>query len=263
MKVKALQYSKDWNADDFIGKYHLVSIDKDQVAPIPGTQLRREQTHNNLKDKDRQLVEDSLLISENERKSKIKIKNQLIEIAQKGYVETIIGSQLTKIENVIKEKVIINNPDLITPSEDSEKNIAKFMKNIEMGRHMYVGFAIVSGYKSINHQDSVTGNTALHIAARKGYDQVVKDLLEYKINPDTKNRLGNSAAHDAWLHWRNPQGFHGEHRSKEQREAEEKKTCQILTHIYSYGGHVEVLDHRGQSVLHLACRFGPFMYIYI
>lgn len=257
MKVRALQYSKDWNADDFIGKYHLARIDQDQVAPIPGTQLRREEEHKIVKEKDRKSVENSLIISEDERKSRIKIKNQLIELAQKVYVETVIGSRLLKIENVIKEKVISNNPDLVVLPEDSEKDISKFMKNIEMGRHMYVGFAIVSGYKSINYQDPLTGNTALHVAARKGYALVVKELLEYKINPDTKNRLGNTAAHDSWLFWRNPQGFRGENRTKEQREHQEDTTCQILTHIYSYGGHVETFDCRGKSVLHIACKLGP------
>ena len=43
MKVRGLQYKKDWNVDDFIGKNHLARIDKEQAAPIPGTQIRKEQ----------------------------------------------------------------------------------------------------------------------------------------------------------------------------------------------------------------------------
>lgn len=37
------QSEKIWNVDDFIGKNHLVRIDKNQATPIPGTQIRKEQ----------------------------------------------------------------------------------------------------------------------------------------------------------------------------------------------------------------------------
>ena len=46
MEDRTLQSEKNWNVDDFIGKNHLVRIDKNQAVPIPGTQIRKEQgTH--------------------------------------------------------------------------------------------------------------------------------------------------------------------------------------------------------------------------
>ena len=83
---------------------------------------------------------------------------------------------------------------------------------------------------------------------------MVKELLEFKINPDIRNRLGNTAAHDAWLFWRNPRGFEGKHRTKEERVEQEDKTCQILSHILSFGGFVDMQDSNGQTILHVACR---------
>jgi hypothetical protein len=38
---------------------------------------------------------------------------------------------------------------------------------------------------------------------------MVRELVEHGIDPDIKNRLGNTAAHDCWLFWRNPSGFQG------------------------------------------------------
>ena len=83
---------------------------------------------------------------------------------------------------------------------------------------------------------------------------MVKELLEFKINPDIKNRLGNTAAHDAWLFWRNPSGFQGKHRTKIERENQEEKTCVILSHILSFGGFVDAQDSTGGTLLHVACR---------
>ena len=47
-------------------------------------------------------------------------------------------------------------------------DIARFLKNVVDGKHQYIGFAIIQGYKSIDYQDPSSGNTALHMAVRLG-----------------------------------------------------------------------------------------------
>jgi hypothetical protein len=255
MKVRELKYSKNWNTDDFIGKYHLNRIDKEQKTPIPGTQIRRDQEHLRSTESDRKAFQDSLEESEKLWKEKASIKHQLAAIRDRVYVKAIIGEPLKKVEKILDEKVVYNNPDPILHCEDSQEDIKKFIKNVTMGRDMYVPFAIVTAkFKSINYQDPQTGNTALHIAVRKGYVKVVRQLLDFKADPDLKNRLGNTAAHEAWLFWRNPQGFEGKHRTREERLDEEERTCLILSYIFKFNGSINNVDGRGQSVLHIACR---------
>ena len=69
------------------------------------------------------------------------------------------------------EKVLSERKQLLSSSnaaQDDLKIVDKFMYNMEMGRHNFVGYSISSGYKSINFQRPETGDTALHLAVRNG-----------------------------------------------------------------------------------------------
>tara|TARA_B110000090_G_scaffold181338_1_gene206748 strand:+ start:463 stop:975 length:513 start_codon:yes stop_codon:yes gene_type:complete len=61
-----------------------------------------------------------------------------------------------------------------------------------------------------------------------------------------------SSPHEAWSFWK----FHF-NRTKEEREAQEKKTFDILFTMFSYGGFVDAQDSNGETPLHIACRMGP------
>ena len=253
MIVKPIQYQTKWNSDDFLGKSHLSHVDKNEKAPIPGTQIRREQLNIQAKEYDRQRFSSSVEDSENSLQKRLDIKLQLATIKAAVQVETTIGVPLQKVEDVLAEKVVQNNPDLETNYPDSAKDIAKFSNNIALGRHMYVGFATVSGFNSINYQDSATGTSFLHTACRKGYPEVVGELLKYRAQPDVKNRIGNAPAHDCWMFWNNV----AVGRPTSERVLQEEKTCQMLSHLMSYGGFVDIQDSRGFTPLHIACKMGP------
>ena len=228
-------------------------MDKNEAAPVPGTQIRREQLNIQAKDLDRRRFATSVEHSENSLRQRLDIKIQLATIKAAVQVETTIGVPLQKVEDVLAEKVIQNNPLLETNYPDSAKDIAKFSNNVSLGRHMYVGFATVSGFNSINYQDSATGTSFLHTACRKGYPEVVGELLKYRAQPDTKNRIGNAPAHDCWMFWNNVHVG----RPTSERVLQEEKTCQMLSHLMSYGGFVDIQDSRGLTPLHIACKMGP------
>ena len=253
MIVKPIQYQTKWNSDDFLGRSHLSHVDKNEAAPIPGTQIRREQLNIQAKDFDRRRFAASVDDSENSLRKRVDIKIQLATIKAAVQVETTIGVPLQKVEDVLAQKVIQNNPTLETNFPDSEKDIAKFSNNVALGRHMYVGFATVSGFNSINYQDSATGTSFLHTACRKGYPEVVGELLKYRAQPDLKNRIGNAPAHDCWMFWNNVHVG----RPTSERVLQEEKTCQMLSHLMSYGGFVDIQDSRGLTPLHIACKMGP------
>ena len=57
-----------------------------------------------------------------------------------------------------------------------------------------------SDYLSYVNDADLAGNTALHIASKRGYITVIRILLEEGANPLSVNRKGNSALHLACLH---------------------------------------------------------------
>ena len=82
------------------------------------------------KEKDRKLFEESLEVSEKEWKAKAKIKCQLAEIRARVYVEAVIGVPLGHVENVLRNKVVQNVPDVRVVLEDSPAGIIQPMNYI-------------------------------------------------------------------------------------------------------------------------------------
>ena len=71
------------------------------------------------KEFDRKCLEESIETSEIEWKARAKIKGQLAEIRARVYVEAVIGIPLGNIEEIIREKVLENNPNVKIILEDS------------------------------------------------------------------------------------------------------------------------------------------------
>lgn len=85
--------------------------------------------------------------------------------------------------------------------------------------------------------------------------ETVEELLKYKVDPDLKNKLGYSAAHEAWSFWKKK--MVGDRcRTKEEREQQEETTCQLLYHLFAYDAFIDAQDIEGNTVLHIACRLG-------
>ena len=118
----------------------------------------------------------------------IDIKRQGAEYRTKIYFNGTVYKSMGEVESILKE----NEHDLLNTNFElnSQKEIDKFMKNVSLGRHNYISYAVALGYKSINYADPWTGNTALHIAVKNGHFLVVEELVKYKANPNVKNKLG-------------------------------------------------------------------------
>ena len=71
------------------------------------------------KEFDRKCLEESIEASEIEWKARAKIKGQLAEIRARVYVEAVIGIPLGNIEEIIREKVLENNPNVKIILEDT------------------------------------------------------------------------------------------------------------------------------------------------
>ena len=261
-KLTGLTYRRKWGLTDFVGKYHLSKI-AHKETPIPGTIINIEKKHEEKKDADLKRFEAELKYRSDYRHERNIIKNQMSEISTRVYFDTVLGTPIDEIQTCVDTRVAINN-DHKPKVGDSAKDIAKFMKNIRLGRHHYVGFAVVMGYRSLDCQDE-TGNTALHIAVRNGnfprlaqiFDghlvdlstyaghlECIEELLKYKANPDIKNNLGYNPAHNAWLFWNTDK-----YRTKEQRIDQEERTREILRLIFAYGGYVDCQDQYGEVTL--------------
>ena len=63
------------------------------------------------------------------------------------------------------------------------------------GGHLEVVELLVQQGASLDHQDELHGNTALHEAAWKGFSQTVSSLCQAKANVYMKNRGGFTALH--------------------------------------------------------------------
>ena len=112
-------------------------------------------------------IEDDNNLAEENLQKLLKIKAKGIEFKTRVDFDNSVYLLISDAQNVIQERQSINEAKNI--SLDDMKTINKFMSNIELGRHNFVGYSISSGYKSINYQLPDSGNTALHIAARKGF----------------------------------------------------------------------------------------------
>jgi hypothetical protein len=208
-------------------------------------------------DADIQLYEDYLKETatrkDKDLQFKLQIKQQSVELQTRVYFDTILGEPIREAAKVLaeREKILDFTKDPYWNNSDSE--IKKFLKNVELGRAHYIGYAVSHGYESIDYQDPETGNTAMHNACRLGLVNVVEELLKYNACPDIKNSLGNYPIHECWRFWKTENLY----RTKEERLEDEKKTCQLLLTIFSYGGFVDAQDLSGQTSLHIAARLGP------
>ena len=63
------------------------------------------------------------------------------------------------------------------------------------GGHLGIVRSLLSQGDSLDHQDELHGNTALHEAAWKGFSQSVSTLCQAKANVYMKNRGGFTALH--------------------------------------------------------------------
>lgn len=78
------EYSKDWTAHDFYGKYHLNQI-KNQI-PIPGTQIKLEQEHKEKKLIDIKRFENERELKKIETQKLMDLKKQTSEVKLSFYL---------------------------------------------------------------------------------------------------------------------------------------------------------------------------------
>lgn len=244
-----ISYQRRWNVVDFLGKYHLSRFEN-KTLPLPGTQIKIERDHLQAKANDLKRFEDGVRSRSEHRQHWNKIKIQMVEFSTKVFFDTVVGTQVTATEDVLdtKEKILCDDEEM----PDSPESIELFMNNVMKGKYHYVAHAIRAGFKSINYREPNDGNSALHLASLLGYPRCVEELMIYRANPDCKNILGEFPVHFAWRFWKNHK-----YRTKEEREAQEQCTCDILHNLFSYGAFVDARDQDNQTALHLACAKGP------
>lgn len=221
-----------------------------KITPIPGTQISVEQKYLVEKDIRATELQKNLELAAQHGKEKRRVKGESALLNTKIYFDTIVGQPIQEAENILNERDRLLNYkcDFI----DSKVDIDRYFKNIALGRHHYVGFAASSGYQSINYQDDEWGNTALHIAVKKGHISTTEELLKHKADADVKNKIGNHAIHEAWFFWKTHHN-----RTRTEREEQENTTCELLMKLLSYNAFVDSQDLTGQTALHIACRLGP------
>ena len=248
-KKKTFNYEKDWNVEDFYGKYHLSRI-KNKVHPIPGTQIKAEQDHIRKKNDIKKMKEEETIRLQEMHKHKLKIKRETAEVQARVYLAAIISDPMEKAEEVIdlKEKYMQDQGSSFPKNNQGE--ILRFFQNVKLGRSHYISYAIVGGYKSIDWQEHEFGNTALHVASSLGHLEVVKELLKHKANPDIRNRLGDFPLHQCWLFWKYSD-------DKNIQIKQQEQTTSILSAILCSGAHSDCQQLDGCTPLHTAARLGP------
>lgn len=165
-QLSAITYSKKWNVVDFLGKNHLSKIANQKLA-VPGTTINEEKHHIIAKLKDAERFEKELQQRAEKRHHRDFAKLQMSAMSTRVHFRTIVEAPLETVEGYLNEREVENS--LAKPKVlDHPDEIGRFMKNVRLGRHHYIGFAVVSGYRSINYQTPGSGDTAMHIAARKG-----------------------------------------------------------------------------------------------
>jgi hypothetical protein len=75
---RVYEYSKDWTAHDFYGKYHLHRIKN--PTPIPGTQIALEFDHNEKKTADQKRFEEAREANKIAIQKTLEIKKQSTEV---------------------------------------------------------------------------------------------------------------------------------------------------------------------------------------
>ena len=163
-----------------------------------------------------------------------------------------IGKLVESTESTVQENVDLFKKKIEYPN--TPKEIKRFMQNMSLGRYHYISFAVTTGYRSLNYQDTTDnlGYTALHIASAKGFHETVNELLKYKADPNMRNSVGDLPIHLAWNFWQLPC------ESKEARIEQEKKTQETVHCLLKWGAFVNsTTSDTGDTPLHFACRLGP------
>lgn len=240
---------REWNTKDFAGKYHYSRFENKET-PLPGTQVNEEVGYLRNKAKNTQLFDGEMEKNHAKTKEKLRIKGESAAMKTRVYFDTLLGEPIRQSERVLSDRDHILNNN--APYKDSQKEIDKYMKNISLGRHHYVGFAASTGFESIDYQEPEWGNSALHLAVKKGHLLAAEELCRYHADANPKNRLGYRPIHEAWTFWNTD--FN---RTREEREAQEKLTCDLLVALLSYNAHVDAVDLNGHTALHIAARLGP------
>ena len=168
-------------------------------TPLPGTQINIEKTFESSRQNFYESFEKNQIETQNKLNSKLEITKKGAEFRTKVYFDAFVYDKIEQGEEVIDEKEAIKNDDHTL--KDDLKTIKAFQANIAHGRHHYVGTAIAANFQSIDYSDPLTGNTALHVAVKKGYKLVVEELMKYKADPEVFNHLGYRAVHNAWSFW--------------------------------------------------------------
>jgi len=224
-----------------------------KLSSLPGTQVRIEKDYES---RQKAYLENLNSFQEQHEKklaAKLKVKIQSTEIQTNVYFDTLFGHSIEATEDILKERAEILEKTRKEKYPDDKKEIMKCWKSIELARHHYVGYAVIHGFKSLDYQDPNTGDTMLHIACRNGFADCVEELLKYKGSADMKNNKGDYPIHEVWRCWK----MGDPSLSKEDRLAQEEKTCKMILSICSYGGFVDAEDITQQTALHIACRVGP------
>lgn len=252
--INGLKYHHNWNIYDFTGKSH-ISKYNNKLAPIPGTQIIRELKNINDKNNDIKRFENELDGYRKRWQHKQLGRDRIVAFSTKILFDTTVGVPLEEAREVIKAREILNNNKPKFP--DPEHEILRFYKNVSLGRYLYIPSVVNLGFRSIDYQDQVNGDSGCHITSRKGDWRTLEELLKYRADPDLKNKYGRCAIHEAWFFWNTNANVVQPYRTKEERLDQEDKTIKIITAICSYGGFVDAQDQMGQSALHIACRLGP------
>lgn len=247
--VEGLQFYHRWNADDFVGKYHKAKFANPYMA-TPGTTIVLEEARERKKKADVDRFEGDLAARVKMRANRQKVRNETTRLRVDLEMKTMLGVPMDTAENILAAKEEECRPKKQNP--DTPHAIRKFRENCAQGNYAYISYALVNGFKSINAQDPVTGDTPLQLAVRRGDMDTIKELIKYCAEPNFRNNLGLSAQHEAWAFWK----FH-HNRTKEEREAQEQKTYDILYSMFKMGGFVDAQTSDGETALHMACRLGP------
>jgi len=254
LHINGLKYHHNWNIYDFTGKSH-ISKYANKLAPIPGTQIVRELKHIEDKTKDIQRFEGEIEAYRKRWQHKQLGRDRIVAFSTRVHFDTTVGRPLEDARQIIKAKELLNVTKPKFP--DPEHEILRFFKNVCLGRYLYIPSVVNLGFRSVDYQEPINGDSGCHITARKGDYRTLEELLKYHADPDLKNKYGRCAIHEAWFFWDTNGDVVKPYRTKEARLEQEDKTIRILTAICSYNGYVDAQDQEGQSALHLACQLGP------
>ena len=212
--------------------------------------MRVERDYQEFKVAQAKQWEDETAARAKRTQEKLRVKSESAQLNTKIYFDTILGQNIKAAEDILDEREAILN--YVEDIPDSKRDIERYLKNVKLNRHHYIGFAASNGFRSINYADPVFGNTALHLSVKLGHVNTTEELLKYNADMDCINRLGSRPIHECWAFWDN-----NPYRTAETRLQQENLTCQLLLTLLKYGTCVDSVDQNKESVLHIACRRGP------